>query len=448
MIMKKFIISIFVFLTTASFNVKASTEKNPITNDTINSDKLDRNFKSKYDLAEGYTASLDYGQAILLLKQLDSITPSNSNINYKLGLCYFNSSNDKKQAISYFEKAIKNISSSYKSIYNETNAPVMAYYYLGKSYHNEYMFKEAIKNFEKYKTYISKNDGSSIKEVDRSIEMCQNGIKLMNTELNPQIQKLGSEINISKSNYSITASADNSVLLYSSIQNSSGNQTESASYYYTVLDGQKWTKPVKLDNNFNSIPDNVASKLFSKKNEIFITKNTNGIKELYSITYKNNKWSDPVKLGPAINSKASINNACVSPDGSTLYFSSNKEGGYGGYDIYKCERLTDGNWSKPVNLGPEINTPYDDVSPFIASDGATLYFSSQGHNSMGGFDVFFSTLSDEGLWSQPDNLGYPINTPQDDMFYIPSSDEKRAFYTSTKDSGNGDNNIYLITYSK
>ena len=446
--MKKITITLFVFLTFTSFAAIASQDNDPITNDTVNAEKLDRNFKTKYDLAEGYTASLDYNQAILILKQLDSITPLNSNINYKLGLCYYNLSNDKKTAISYFEKAIKNIDINYKPIYNETNAPYLAYYYLGKSYHNEYMFKDAIKSFEKYKTYLSKNDGNVLKEVDRSIEMCQNGIKLMNTELNPQIQILNSEINISKSNYSITASADNSVLIYSAIQTNNGKQGDVASYYYTVLDGQKWTKPIKLDNNFSSIPDNIASKLFSKKNEIFITKNTNGVKELYSITYKNNKWSDPVKLGPAINSKASINNACVSPDGSTLYFSSNKEGGYGGYDIYECERLSDGSWGKPVNLGPSVNTPYDDVSPFIANDGVTLYFSSQGHNSMGGFDVFFSTLSDEGLWAQPENIGYPINTPQDDMFYIPSSDEKRAFYTSTKDGTNGNNDIYTITFNK
>jgi tetratricopeptide (TPR) repeat protein len=446
--MKKFTISLFALLTMTSYFVMARQYKSPITNDTNNTEKLDQNFKNKYALAEGYVASLEYDQAILLLKQLDSITPSNSNINYHLGLCYFNSANDKKAAISYFEKAVKNINIDYKSVYNETNAPCMAYYYLGKSYHSEYMFKEAVKSFEKYKTYLQKSETNTLKDIDRYIEICQNGIKLMNTDLNPQVQILNAEFNASKINYSISASSDNSVLIYSAVQNKTGKQEETASYYYTVLDGQKWTKPIKLDNNFSSIPDNVASKLFTKKNEIFITKNTNGVKELYSITYKNNKWSEPVKLGPAINSKASINNACVSPDGSTLYFSSNKEGGYGGYDIYSCERLSDGTWSKPVNLGVSVNTPYDDVSPFIAADGVTLYFSSQGHNTMGGFDVFFSTLSDEGLWSNAENIGYPINTPQDDMFYIPSSDEKKAFYSSTKNGEVGENDIYIVTFLK
>jgi hypothetical protein len=95
-----------------------------------------------------------------------------------------------------------------------------------------------------------------------------------------------------------------------------------------------------------------------------------------------------------------------------------------------------------------VNTPFDEVSPFIANDGVTLYFSSMGHNTMGGYDIFFTTLSDEGLWSDSENIGYPINTPQDDLFYIPSSDEKKAFYSSSKDGGIGENDIYIITYTK
>jgi len=437
-----FILSMSLF----SFSAFADIDKDPVINDSSDVEKLDQSFKNKYVLAESYFESSKYQEAINLLKDLDSLTPANANINYKLGMCFYNASTDKQTAILCFEKAIQNIAVDYKSSYSETNAPPIALYYLARSYHNEYIFDASIKSFEKYKTYLSKSEGKTSLEIDRYITMCNNGVKLMKSDVNPQVQILSAEINTKEADYSLMASNDNSVLVYSTTSNTGAKQGEISSYYYTVLDGQKWSAPTKIDNDFNLIPSTVASKLSLRKKEIFITKNTNGNKELYSLTYKDNKWSNPVKVGPNINSKSSVSNACVSPDGSTLYFSSNKEGGYGGFDIYVCERLSDGSWSKAANLGPNVNTSYDDVSPFIATDGVTLYFSSMGHNTMGGYDVFFTTLSDEGLWSLAENIGYPINTPQDDMFYIPSSDEKTAFYSSTKDGGLGENDIYIITY--
>lgn len=435
-----------IIMTVLKISAFAGIDKNPVVNDTSDAEKLDQSFKNKYVLASNYIETLNYQKAIDLLKDLDSLTPFNSNINYQLGLCYFNTSIDKQAAIPCFEKAVLNIDVDYKSSYNETNAPPIALYYLARSYHNEYMFQDAIKSFEKYKTFLTKNDSKTSKEIEHYVIMCGNGIKLMKSDLNPQVQILNAEINTTEADNSLMASNDNSVLIYSTTQNLGAKQGEVSSYFYTALDGQKWSVPIKIDNDFNLIPSTVATKLSTRKKEIFITKNTNGNKELYSLIFKDNKWSDPVKVGPNINSKSSVYNACVSPDGNTLYFSSNKDGGYGGYDIYVCERLSDGSWSKAVNLGPNVNTAYDDVSPFIANDGVTLYFSSEGHNTMGGYDVFFTTLSDEGLWSLAENIGYPINTPQDDMFYIPSSDEKKAFYSSTKEGGLGENDIYIITY--
>lgn len=414
-------------------------------NDTTDSEKLDQNFKNKYSLAESYISSQSYNEAVILLKQLDSIMPSNSNVNYKLGLCYFNMNTDKNEAITYFEKAIVNINSDYKSNYLETNAPPNSLYCLGKSYHNEYMFDKAIKAFEKYKEYLSESDAKEYTETDNNISICENGIKLMKSSLNPQIKILSTEINNDNSNHPILASSDNSILIYSSAgEELETKNSDNTTYFVSTLEGQKWSNPVKIENDFNVIGSEISLKLSLRKKEFFITKNVNGNKELYSITYKDEKWSDPVKLGPSVNTKAVESNACISPDGSTLYFSSNREGGYGGHDIYSCERLSNGSWSKPVNLGSTVNTPYDEQSPFISSDAATLYFSSKGHNTMGGYDVFFSTLSDDGLWSDAGNIGYPINTPQDDLFYIPSSDETKAFYSSSKDKGKGDEDIYLI----
>jgi outer membrane protein OmpA-like peptidoglycan-associated protein len=153
----------------------------------------------------------------------------------------------------------------------------------------------------------------------------------------------------------------------------------------------------------------------------------------------------PVKLNENINSSKWEGSVSVSADGSVLYFSSEREGGFGGKDIYRSKRLPNGQWGKATNMGPAINTPYDDDAPVIHPDGITLYFSSQGHNSMGGFDIFNTTLNDSGFWSKPVNLGYPVNTTDDDIFYAPTADNKRAYYSSFRNDGFGEKDIYMIT---
>jgi len=420
--------------------------KNPVANDSSDTEKLEQFVKSKYLLAESYMGMQSYSEALKLFMQIDSVMPSNANINYKLGLCIYNISDDKTNAIKCFEKAVANINKNYKSDYSETTAPVVSLLYLAKSYHNEYMFDKAKETFEKYKENVSADDITEINMIDRYISICENGSKLMKSSLNPQIKILSAEFNTENSDRSIMASNDNSVLIYSTVnKNEKTKNADNTTFYLSTLEGQKWAKPMKIDNNFNTISNEYSSKLSLRKKEFFISKNINGKKELYNISYKDGKWTEPIKLGPSVNSKA-VESASITPDGNTLYFSSNREGGYGGYDIYVCEKLSDGSWSKPVNLGPQVNTSYDDQSPYISNDAATLYFSSQGHNTMGGYDVFFSTLSDEGLWGDAENIGYPINTPQDDLFYFPSSDESKAFYSSTKDGGQGSEDIYIIYY--
>ncbi len=146
-----------------------------------------------------------------------------------------------------------------------------------------------------------------------------------------------------------------------------------------------------------------------------------------------------------INTKYYEGNACVSPDGNSLYFVSNRDGGYGGKDIYGCEKLSDGNWSTPYNLGSKINTPVDEESPFLLADGVTLFFSSKGHDSFGGFDIFTSTLSDEGYWSEPENIGYHINTTFDELNYVSDEYGTFGYFSSNKDSYKYFD-VYFINY--
>ncbi len=134
----------------------------------------------------------------------------------------------------------------------------------------------------------------------------------------------------------------------------------------------------------------------------------------------------------------------VSSDEKTLYFVSDRSKGYGGRDIYRCVKLPTGEWSKALNIGPSINTPFDEDAVFLSADGKTLYFSSNGHTSMGDFDIFYSTLGDDGEWSKPTNIGYPLNTTDADVFFYPTAGNNRAYYSSRKEGGYGLKDIYLI----
>jgi Tol biopolymer transport system component len=155
------------------------------------------------------------------------------------------------------------------------------------------------------------------------------------------------------------------------------------------------------------------------------------------------KWSKAVRLPNTINSSGWEPSACLSQDENTMYFTSNREGGVGGTDIYVVKRLADGTWTLPQNLGPQINTAGDEDSPSIQSDGKTLYFSSSGHKSMGGYDIFVSRYDDEKKqWSQPENVGYPINTAHDDLYFSWSEDGKRVYFSSYRPEGMGEKDLY------
>ena len=143
---------------------------------------------------------------------------------------------------------------------------------------------------------------------------------------------------------------------------------------------------------------------------------------IYTSKFENGTWSPLVKLNDNINTKYWESHATISHDDKKLYFTSNRKGTYGGLDIYVSKRDSTGDWGPAVNLGPVINTPYNEESPFLTSDDKTLFFSSRGHFNMGGYDIFYSTLLDNGEWSVPLNVGYPLNTTDDDVFFNPKNE--------------------------
>jgi outer membrane protein OmpA-like peptidoglycan-associated protein/YHS domain-containing protein len=179
---------------------------------------------------------------------------------------------------------------------------------------------------------------------------------------------------------------------------------------------------------------------------MFTYRDDKGYGNIYQSNLTGDKWTEPEKMSRAINSSEHESSASISYEGKTLYFvSDRKEGSYGGRDIYYVNKNENNKWEQPYNMGTTINTQYNEEGVFIVPDGKTLYFSSEGHSSMGGFDIFKCELKN-GIWTEPENLGYPINTPDDDVFFVISASGKHGYYASVKIDGFGEKDIYLISF--
>lgn len=238
--------------------------------------------------------------------------------------------------------------------------------------------------------------------------------------------------------YILFLSPDKNSLVFTAPETANSNNGVMKNILVSKFDVSKstWGVPSSI------VIDNDLNKTLAK--EIFFAQDEKGNKNIYSCFYMDGKCSAPTKLNENVNSKSNETFAFLSPDKNVLYYTSDRVGGKGGYDLWKSERLESGDWGIAQNLGGKVNTEADEESPVILSDNATLFFSSKGHNTSGGFDIFTTTLSDEGFWSDAENLGASINTINDDLFYFLSRDEKNAFYTSTKkDSGKY---IYEVSY--
>ncbi|MGP8217495.1 MAG: OmpA family protein [Bacteroidia bacterium] len=169
--------------------------------------------------------------------------------------------------------------------------------------------------------------------------------------------------------------------------------------------------------------------------------------DIWETSLIGDEWQEPVKLPEPINSKYHESKASLSPDGKTLYFVSDRPGGLGGRDIYYCTQDSAGNWAATAtNIGAPINTKEDEEGVFIHPDGKTLYFSSKGHGGFGGYDIFRSDYVNS-QWSDPVNMGEPINTPDDDVFFVMEANGRTGFYSSSRKGGLGEQDIYEVTFT-
>jgi outer membrane protein OmpA-like peptidoglycan-associated protein/tetratricopeptide (TPR) repeat protein len=381
-----------------------------------------------------------YRYAIPYYMSAENFNPENAMLNYKIGRCMLYSSVKSRAAI-YLGKALR--------LFPLINADV--YYYLGRANQLAMNWDTAKIDYNIYLQTLTPDKVAQIADVQKKMQECDNGKQLCQVPVHAYIDNLGATINTKYPEYRPLISADETKLIFTSrmptpngdnIDSYDGESFEKV-FATTYKDGT-WSPSVNLGAPVNTKSHDATAGLSPDGQTLYIYR-THGNGDIYWSHYTNSIWTDPVRMSDSINSFGKEASITVSTDGKIFYFISDRLGGYGMGDIYKVTTDSLGNFGSPQNLGPTVNTPYDEEGVFLQSDNKTLYFSSTGHNTMGGYDIF-KTVYENGTWSTPENPGYPINTPYDDVFYVAPANKKHAYFSSDRNGSTGDMDIYMITY--
>ncbi|NOZ47461.1 MAG: hypothetical protein GXO79_11870 [Chlorobi bacterium] len=388
--------------------------------------------------AENSFKNKDYEFALENYSRLYLIDEKNINYNYRLGICYTESNRDKAAAIPYLEYVI-----------SFNNFPEKALYYLGRAYMYNYLFTDAVEVFYEYK--IIGKDEKVLKEVNRLIEMCYYALEIMNNPVPVTFQLLDSTINTPFDDYNPFITDDGEKMVFTSNRKYVKEYEEYYnSGYIAEKKKSKWGSVKELSSN--TLEDKAETVGFTYEgNDILL--HLDGYNSDNDIKVAKKKGREYYyafdELSKAINTEYIEDGACMTADEKTVYFASDRPGGFGGMDIYVTHKQQNGTWSKPENLGNVINTEYDENFPNVTSDGKTMYFSSKGFQGIGGYDIFESAFSSETQkWQRPRSIGFPINTPDDNTTIAMSSDKKYAYIAANRKEGFGGLDIYKITLDK
>jgi tetratricopeptide (TPR) repeat protein len=397
------------------------------------------NQKEMFVEAESYFLYGDYSEALYLYQLLLNYFPNNYNLQYKIGMCLVHIPGRKVRAIPPLEAASNVISNSSKeNTLKETRAPADALFQLGNAYR---INNELDKALNAYNRFIQVCD-STIYDINLArinINACERAKLMMQNPVSVSFTSFNDRFNDASPNLNALVSGNDSVVVFVTKL-----KFYDAVFYSKMDENGKWSAPINIIPNLGVDNKCYPTSISYDGKEIYFYRNDDFGGDIYVSNFANNAWSPIVKLNKNINTKYWESHAFITNDGKSLYFTSNRVGGYGGLDIYKSDRDAKGEWGVAVNLGNTINTPYNEDTPFLSPEGV-LYFSSQGHVTIGGFDIFYSKLIG-GNWSKPQNIGYPINTTEDDLFFFPLSNNK-ALMSLIRPEGKGQHDIYKLEYS-
>jgi hypothetical protein len=400
-----------------------------------------KDLQERFLEAEYFLMNEDYPDALNIYLQLYQQLPDNANIAHSIGICYLNIQGKKNLAIDYLEAASKNMSAKHKEgTITQTSSTYNALYDLAKAYRINFMFDKARDAYERYAKTLFSDDRENQDFIKHEIAVCEKAKNLIDKPVQYSEENLGELFNDENANFNPVVSADGKSLAYMVKL-----KFYDAVMFSKMLNG-KWSGPVNITPELQSDGDFYISSLSPDGKMLFLSKNDDLESDIYFSTYDGKSWSKATRLNKFINTKYWESQASISDDGRTLVFSSDRPGGFGGLDLYISVR-TSGDWGPAVNMGPEVNTPFNEDRPFIVNNGKTLFFSSQGHDNLGGYDIFRTELQNSQIWGKPSNIGYPLNTPDDNYFFSPSGNGSMMYYSIFRETGGfGKEDIYRIMF--
>ena len=404
---------------------------------SVYSQQIDATSKESFQDAEYFFNQESYPDALLEYVKLARKFPDNANFNYKIGICYLNMAGQKDKAVGFLQKAASKVSASYKEgVITEKNAPIDAFLYLGNAFRINNQLDNAMLAYRKYKDLLGKGNTEDIKYAEQQIAACKTAQEYMSKPYSVKEINLGRVINNSEPNIRPVISGDGKTMAY---------VTKKKFYdavYVSRFRKNMWSVPTEITEQIISDGNQYPAGLSYTGDTLFLNKEDNFNSDLYVSRFVKGVWTPSKSIGKTINTRYWESYASLTSDGKELFFASNRKGGQGNMDIYFSRKTAKGDWGTPVNLGKVINTELNEDCPFITPDGKILFFSSQGHQNMGGFDIFYSKRLAENEWSEPVNLGYPINTTDDDLYFAPEENGHYFYLSRFEKGGMGQNDIY------
>lgn len=414
---------------------------------STNAFALDAADQVKMTLAKQKFYAGDVVGALNIYKEVLVKNPKDPSVLHFVGLCHY--------TLKDYEKATENFNKA-KEI--KTDMKYETYLYTGKLFQLGGKYDEAIVDFGEYKKLAPAKEAAE-EDVDVWIDQCNTAKILLAAPLDVKVENMGAEINSKYDDQSPAISADGMMLVFNTRRPETTNSPLDIEgdgkyfqdIYFSNFDTltKKWKQADDVPGSINSNNAHDACTgisadgkiIFIYKNDLKDPQSRGG--DIYSSKIVNGKWKTPSNMAKPINTTYWEGGACISPDGKTIFFTSERPGGSGNSDIWMAKRLTKTTWDKPTNIGPDVNTPFDEVGLFLAPDGKTLFFCSNGKGSMGDYDIF-KTVLENGKWSKPVNLGYPINSDKRDGPFCVSANAQTGYFASNRDGGLGESDIYQV----
>jgi hypothetical protein len=386
-----------------------------------------------------FFAREDFSEAAYLYRQVLRFEPDNHNVHFKLGMAYINIEGQEAEGIDHFLKATENTSFKYrKNYYPEKRAPHHSWFFLGNAYRINNQLEEAL---DAYNTFTSPKDFEkkyNIGVTEKEIKAVGRAKIIQDAPLDLYKFCFEEPINSTGKEYNAVISADERVLVWMNSQK----------FYEAILmsvkqDG-KWSNPINITPQVGSDGEMIPTGLSKDGTELLLVKRGEFDSDIYYSYYDGIFWTRAEPMKGSINSNFTEDHASFYPDGQKIIFSSDRRGSLGGLDVWLSNKLKDGTWGEPVNAGPEINTELDETSAYISPDEKIFVFSSKGHFNMGGYDIFACDINLDGSFGSAFNIGYPINTTNNNDFFIPLKDGNSGVYSMRGDEGVGGKDIWFV----